>query len=560
MRHAGNPRRGAVRQICMHKPANDGLRNQQASPSVALMRLDADSSRHRGVLVFAQPWVLGAVAVWLVNDHVLKDRYGSWWTGKLSDVVGLMVFPLIVAVVIERWSRRAIEWAVATTVIFFASINLVPAADAATEGALSLLIGPTVLTLDPTDVLLLPCAGFAMWAWRAAGDRRAVTRAWGRMVFGLAVMTTLATSPPEAMSEQFNGTIFLDETTDSVEIPFSLTFDGKDAETVGSSILSYTVVPFGAADASYQDVSIETEMLGPGDGLVHVSLANVDAGPVEVRWSMSVSTEGETNFPWPWGNKDAPVPVLTVDGPADTFGPEPLATLAIFRQHDSPGWVTTTHRLQFEMSADAVARLWLSANGPVRLTSSEGSTTSVRPNTSFELTPPDSCATAPSLCQFEVALSAGFNIGQPTLEIHEIEGTVTLVEHREIELQVERFSGTSPIWEFVDETPRPVSATVDLDVPSEVFDRAATFIDVRFSEHPPWHTGERDRGSVRAPSSGLGVRGFGNNCCEPSIGELEVWRSDGEDGPFEAPVDAWIEWEAVVYSPVEIGDLVVTVE
>jgi len=30
----------------------------------------------------------------LLNDHVLKATYGNWFTGKLSDVAGLLIFPL----------------------------------------------------------------------------------------------------------------------------------------------------------------------------------------------------------------------------------------------------------------------------------------------------------------------------------------------------------------------------------------------------------------------------------------------------------------------------------
>ena len=37
---------------------------------------------------------LVAVGVLLVNDHVLKDAYSSWLTGKLSDFAGLYFFPV----------------------------------------------------------------------------------------------------------------------------------------------------------------------------------------------------------------------------------------------------------------------------------------------------------------------------------------------------------------------------------------------------------------------------------------------------------------------------------
>lgn len=41
------------------------------------------------------PLGLGAVALLILNDHVLKARWPSWWTGKLSDVAGMVMFPLL---------------------------------------------------------------------------------------------------------------------------------------------------------------------------------------------------------------------------------------------------------------------------------------------------------------------------------------------------------------------------------------------------------------------------------------------------------------------------------
>ncbi len=34
------------------------------------------------------PWFLISVLLLLINDHLLKDLYGNWVTGKLSDVAG----------------------------------------------------------------------------------------------------------------------------------------------------------------------------------------------------------------------------------------------------------------------------------------------------------------------------------------------------------------------------------------------------------------------------------------------------------------------------------------
>jgi len=55
------------------------------------------------------PLVLGAVALLILNDHVFKARWPSWWTGKLSDVAGLAMFPLLLQALWEQaraWGGR----------------------------------------------------------------------------------------------------------------------------------------------------------------------------------------------------------------------------------------------------------------------------------------------------------------------------------------------------------------------------------------------------------------------------------------------------------------------
>jgi hypothetical protein len=52
------------------------------------------------------PLVIAGLALWVINDHLLKGAYPGWWTGKLSDVAGLAVFPLISYAVIDLWRAR----------------------------------------------------------------------------------------------------------------------------------------------------------------------------------------------------------------------------------------------------------------------------------------------------------------------------------------------------------------------------------------------------------------------------------------------------------------------
>lgn len=52
------------------------------------------------------PAILVAVALLILNDHVFKAQWPSWWTGKLSDVAGLAMFPLLLQALWERLSAR----------------------------------------------------------------------------------------------------------------------------------------------------------------------------------------------------------------------------------------------------------------------------------------------------------------------------------------------------------------------------------------------------------------------------------------------------------------------
>lgn len=44
--------------------------------------------------IFTTSWFVIGLSLLLLNDFVLKELFGNWFTGKLSDFAGLLIFPL----------------------------------------------------------------------------------------------------------------------------------------------------------------------------------------------------------------------------------------------------------------------------------------------------------------------------------------------------------------------------------------------------------------------------------------------------------------------------------
>lgn len=117
------------------------------------------------------PWALVSVSVILVNDHVLKGAFGNTMTGKLSDVAGVFLFPLLLLSVLEVLRRKlagraAIAWSIAVTGIGFAAVKTAsPIGDAYewvigffrwTAGGFRGELLPIVVFRDPSDLWVLP--------------------------------------------------------------------------------------------------------------------------------------------------------------------------------------------------------------------------------------------------------------------------------------------------------------------------------------------------------------------------------------------------------------------
>ena len=147
----------------------------QATRPTATIGLDVPGGR------LLHPVVLAAIALFVVNDHVFKPAHPGWLTGKLSDVAGLIFFPVLLAAVGElvipvarRHGRAILVLAVAITGLTYVAMLVIPAGGdgyrwfigivqwpfriAAALGAGTPLpaIAPVRFAADPTDLITLP--------------------------------------------------------------------------------------------------------------------------------------------------------------------------------------------------------------------------------------------------------------------------------------------------------------------------------------------------------------------------------------------------------------------
>lgn len=144
---------------------------------------------------FLRPLPIAAMLVFALNDHVLKGSAPGWLTGKLSDIAGMIFFPLLLQACVElalSWlrrpwgpSRRVLVVCAVATALVFGAVQVLPlAADAyrwglgALQWPLQALLGvaqgrglpglrAVAVTPDPTDLLTTPFVLLAVLAgWR----------------------------------------------------------------------------------------------------------------------------------------------------------------------------------------------------------------------------------------------------------------------------------------------------------------------------------------------------------------------------------------------------------
>lgn len=145
----------------------------------------------------AHPVWVGALVVLLANDHVLKGAaiLPVALTGKLSDVAGLIVAPILLASLLRLRSQRGLMGSHLAVGLVFTALQLSSAVSESWAVLWSTFAWGWSTTMDPTDLLALPALGLS-WAVLvpAAQRRTTVAPAWRATLLGLGTLGCVATS------------------------------------------------------------------------------------------------------------------------------------------------------------------------------------------------------------------------------------------------------------------------------------------------------------------------------------------------------------------------------
>ncbi|MEU4160089.1 hypothetical protein [Actinoplanes sp. NPDC026670] len=200
-----------------------------------------NAARGKALAWLCHPVTVTALALLVINDHLLKSAWPGWVTGKLSDVAGMVLAPPLLAALAGLIAPRAPFRPVAVASIVtvgggFLFVKLWVYGAQLASAAWSLLT-PSLVRADPSDLLALPALWLAWWT-----ARRPLTgvpaRRWSRalrlaVVLPVALFGVAATSntePETPVAEQVavgdDGAIYLNYFHDYPEKPEAVSTDG----------------------------------------------------------------------------------------------------------------------------------------------------------------------------------------------------------------------------------------------------------------------------------------------------------------------------------------------
>jgi hypothetical protein len=147
------------------------------------------------------PGAILSILVLLINDHVLKQHYASWFTGKLSDFAGLFFFPFIVSAAIGLFpvfaktpTHKVGQISFGLVTACFTLLKTVPQFnDFVSQAASFLTASPVGFIMDPTDLITLAVLIPAWKLWSL--PVRVSTSRLAYVALSMGALAAAATSP-----------------------------------------------------------------------------------------------------------------------------------------------------------------------------------------------------------------------------------------------------------------------------------------------------------------------------------------------------------------------------
>lgn len=267
---------------------------------------------HRG-RALRHPAFLVALAILLVNDHLLKGAgiLPGWLTGKLSDLAGMIVAPVLLVVLLGARSDRARGLAFGAVALGFSLLELSPRAAAGYDALLGAVGIPSRSWADATDLVALAVLPIAWWVTKA-GDRaepgRGMRLAAQRALLGAALFACIATTrQPEPPPAQWSTDAWLhNRTAEAIDVRVRWATGPRDCSALASE-----AVDLGAAISPDLFTGGITFRLAPGD--------TVPIEPVDAAAALEPSTFFGRAPPPEEGRRACEIARVSVDGLPDTI-------------------------------------------------------------------------------------------------------------------------------------------------------------------------------------------------------------------------------------------------
>jgi hypothetical protein len=158
------------------------------------------------ILIFNWIFIVGLLLLAL-NDHLFKWKFSNWFTGKISDFAGLLIFPMFLQFLFPRLSRVS----VLLTGLLFVFWKL-PVSACFIDIYNKVAFIPIIRTVDYSDFIALSILPFSQYLIRRI-DQYRVSRISGSFAGYLMVIPAaivfMATSPPISYYMQPGGDIHI---------------------------------------------------------------------------------------------------------------------------------------------------------------------------------------------------------------------------------------------------------------------------------------------------------------------------------------------------------------